>query len=79
MTPEIAYKTLRKNNNHKDRESLEQIISESAEYSCLYAKYVIKGRFVLGEATISKDALYSYYYAKDAISGRFELVEAAIS
>ncbi len=74
-----AYDILRKDPNHKDREALEQTISTSAEYSCLYAEHVIKGRFVLGEYVISKDAEYSCEYAKYAIHERFVLGEAAIS
>ena len=79
MNPNWAYDILRKDPNHKDREALEQTISISAEYSCLYAEHVIEGRFVLGEYVISKDAEYSYEYAKYVIKGRFELGEAAIS
>jgi len=49
---------------------LEAIISKDAQCSYIYAKYVIKGRFILGEPVISKDAQYSYYYAKNVIKGR---------
>ena len=79
MNPNWAYDILRKDPNHKDREVLEQTISESAECSCLYAEHVIKGRFVLGEYVISKDAEYSCEYAEHEIKGRFVLGEEAIS
>ena len=78
MNPNWAYDILYKDPNHKDREVLEQTISESAEYSCLYAEHVIVGRFVLGEYVISKDAEYSYEYAKYVLKSRFILGEPAI-
>jgi len=72
-----AYKILSGDPNHKDRESLERIISQDI-LSYLYAKNVIGGRFELGEAAISKDAGYSYWYARDIIHERFILGEAEI-
>ncbi len=79
MNPNWAYDILRNDPNHKDREALEQTISTSAEYSCLYAEHVIEGRWELGEYVISKDAEYSCEYAKYVIEARFVLGEAAIS
>ena len=83
MTPEAAYKTLRKNNNHKNLEYLEQDISTHSKYSYLYARNVccrrgMVGRFVLGEAAISKNVGYSCCYARNVIHGRFELAEETI-
>ena len=83
MTPEIAaYDILRNEPLHKDRETLEQTLCSDAECSYKYARYVmnaenswdlaryvIKGRFLLGEAAISKDAEYSFWYAKYVIRG----------
>ncbi len=77
MTPEQAFEKLCEDQNHKDRESLEIIISEDAECSYNYAINV--GRFILGEAAISQKASWSYEYANDVIKGRWELGEAAIS
>ena len=93
MTPEIAaYDILRNEPLHKDRETLEQTLCSDAECSYKYARYVmnaenswdlaryvIKGRFLLGEAAISTSDEYSYQYAEWVIGGRFELGEAAIS
>ena len=83
MTPEIAYRILCGHNHwllpKHQRESLEQIISESAEHSYNYAEVRIRCRFVLGEAAISKNAEYAERYAKHFIKGRWELGEAAIS
>ena len=78
MNPEQAFEKLCADQNHKDRESLERIISKDAEYSCLYAEQVIEGRFILGEDAISKDAFFSYEYACVVIGGRFHLGEAVI-
>ena len=73
-----AYDILSGDPNHKDRESLEQIISQHTYYSFYYARQVLKARFHLGEAAISADAWCSSFYAIDVIGGRFELGEAAI-
>jgi len=49
---------------------LEAIICKNTEYSYYYAKYAIKGKFILGESAISKNAGYSYWYAKNVIKGK---------
>jgi len=74
-----AYEILSGDPNHKDRESLEHTIGSDAFWSYKYARNVIKGRWVLGEAAISQEARSSYFYARDVIDGRWELGEAAIS
>jgi len=79
MNPEQAYRKLCEDKNHKDRESLEQIISEEADASYCYAIAVKQCRWELGEAAISTSAYYSYHYAVEIIGGRFVLGEAAIS
>jgi hypothetical protein len=48
-------------------------------YCCLYAKDILKGRFILGEKIIAKSADYSYLYAKDVLKGPFPLGEASIA
>jgi len=68
MTPYRAYEKARK--SRKRIPELELVISKDVFYSFYYALYVIKGRFILGEAAISKDAFYSYFYARDVIKGR---------
>ena len=40
MNPNQAFEKLCEDQNHKDRESLERIISEDAEYSVEYASSV---------------------------------------
>ena len=79
MTPEQAYNIYTTCILHRDRESLERIISEDAKCSYKYAINVINGRWKLGEAAISESAERSYWYAKYIIEGRFVLGEAAIS
>ena len=79
MNPEQAYRKLCEDKNHKDRESLERIISEEADASYCYAIAVKRCRWELGEAAISTSAYYSYHYAVEIIGGRFVLGEAAIS
>ena len=79
MNPNWAYDILRKDPNHKDREALEQTISEEADASYCYAIAVKQCRWELGEAAISTSAYYSYHYAVEIIGGRFVLGEAAIS
>ena len=78
MNPKQAFRALSRN-SHKKRDVLEQTISQDAEFSNDYARYVIEGRFELGEEAISQSAIWSYQYAHDVIQGRWELGEAAIS
>ncbi len=91
MTPERAYDILENDPNleskairgvfsrYRYRESLEHTIGSDAFWSYKYARNVIKGRWVPGEAAISKDAGYSFWYAEAVIKCRFVLGEAAIS
>ena len=44
---------------------------QTAEDAYLYARDVIKGRFLEGEAIIATDPEYAYYYACDGIKGRW--------
>ncbi len=74
-----AFSILKNDPNHKDRESLEHTMCSDEECSYKYARDVIKGRWVLGEAAISESFLFSYCYARDVVKGRFVLGEAAIS
>jgi len=68
MTPKQAY--YKAIESEKRMPKLELIISKNAYWSFLYALYVIKGRWELGEPVISKNAEYSYFYAQDVIRGR---------
>jgi len=77
MTPQEAYDKAKELGLRIPE--LEPVILKDAFYSFLYAKYVIEGRFILGEPTISKDAEVSYHYSFYVIKGRFILGEPAIS
>ena len=44
-----------------------------------YARYVLKGRFILGEEILAKDAAFAYYYAKFVLKGRFIAAEPIIA
>jgi len=68
MTPYQAYDKARALG--KRIPSFEPFISQDAHSSYLYAFFVIKGRFILGEPAISKNAGYSYGYARYVIKGR---------
>jgi hypothetical protein len=58
---------------------LEPAIAKDAYYSYLYANYIIKGRFELGEPAIAMNPEHSCYYAINVLHGRFLLGEKAIS
>lgn len=57
----------------------EHAISTDAEYSYLYARDVLGGRFELGEPAISTNAADAYKYAQNVLEGRFEVGEEAIA
>jgi hypothetical protein len=77
MTPQEAYYRC-KNENCRIPE-LESIISINSYYSYLYARDVIKGRFIEGEKLIARDLYYSYCYAVQIIKGRWEECEKTIA
>lgn len=56
--------------NKKCVPEYEPIIARSAKYSYLYARFVVQGRFELGEKKIFKDIEYSARYASTVIKGR---------
>lgn len=57
----------------------ERRIVESPWWSYMYAKMVLKGPFLDGEATIANSGQYAYRYAWFVINGRFIQGEQAIS
>ena len=57
----------------------ERRIAESPWWSYMYAKMVLKGPFLDGEATIATSGQYAYRYAWFVINGRFVQGEQAIS
>jgi hypothetical protein len=59
----------------KERENL---ITENSNYSFIYARYVIKSRFVEGEKAISENSVYSYAYALYVLNSRFVEGEESI-
>ena len=54
---------------------LEGRISKSAKLSYAYSRYIIKGRWELGEKTICKSISISLKYAADVLNGPFQLAE----
>ena len=79
LDPEDAYDILNsKKVAPNKRNELEKIIANDAEFSYIYAKNVLKGRFEKGETTIATDAEYSIEYARDIIKGRFKEGEGNI-
>jgi len=77
MTPQEAYNEAEELGKRIPK--LETIISQDFNCSYLYAKEIIKGRFILAEPIISQDAYCSYGYARCVIEGRFISGEAVIS
>ena len=53
-------------------------VKVDAEYACLYALDVIKGRFLEAEPVIATDPQYAYRYARDVIKDRFPEAESVI-
>lgn len=56
----------------------EPIISQSPEFSYKYARYVVNGRWEMGEHTISQNARYSFQYAQHVLKDRFPMGEETI-
>lgn len=54
---------------NKRFEKGEKSIGESAEYSFLYAKNILKGRFEMGEKSISKSDEFCFKYAAGIVGG----------
>lgn len=68
MNSKLAFEKCR---DSKQRISeLEPIIARSAKYSYLYARFIVQGRFELGEKKIFKSIEYSCRYACSAIKGK---------
>ncbi len=51
------------------------MIAKSSKLSYIYARYVLKGRFLNGEAAIARIEEFSCDYATDILKERFELFE----
>lgn len=72
VTPEIAYRYTRENGPD---ENLEMIIATDAKYSFWYAKYVLRGKFELGERIIASNQYINRQYIDDVINYDFELAD----
>jgi hypothetical protein len=58
--------------NANTLEEAEEVISKDADYSYLYARDILEGRFEKGEEAISKAPYYFYNYANYILKDRFE-------
>ena len=63
----------------KKCEECEKRFIESALYSYLYAKDILRGRFYEGEAVIATHPTFAARYAADVIKGRWPEAEATIA
>jgi len=70
MTPQEAYYKAKAYNLGNRMPEIEPTIIKDAEYSYLYARDIIKGKWELGEPIISKYVYWSYLYATDVIEGK---------
>ena len=68
MTPEEAYWEAMKAG--KRLPELERFVLNDLWFSCMYAQYVIKGRWIKAEDVIITDPEYSYCYAFNVIKGK---------
>jgi len=85
MTPKEAYEIAEAIAHGRDisgrtivDRGLELIIATDSFWSYTYAKYVLHGRFKLGERAISESGEWSYIYALCILYDRFPLGEDAI-
>ena len=60
-------------------DELEESLASNPHYAYLYAKRVLKKRFIRGEMMISTNSRTSLLYAIYVMHGRFELGESAIA
>lgn len=64
MYASYAYNYAEKNGPYKDGSLELEAISTSPYYSYMYARFVLNGRFPMGEQMIKSDALYSEMYTR---------------
>lgn len=57
----------------------ECIISTNAEYSFLYAKFILRSRFLAAEEIISRNANWACVYAHEIIQGKWDQAEKVIA
>ena len=68
MTPEEAYGKCLVNN--KRDKNLEQYIIKDPGWAYLYARFIIKDRWIEAEDIISTDSKFAFWYAEDVIKGK---------
>ena len=76
ISPKEAYERL---SNGETDDYLIRGVAKDAEFSYIYARYVLEKPFPLGEPAIAKNAGYSYYYADYVLKKPFPLGEYAIA
>ena len=69
---------LYKSNYTKDLKIIAHIIKKHPWRAYMYAKKVIKGRWLEAETNILRFPYVSFYYAKDVIKGRWPEAESAM-
>ena len=77
MTPSQAYNKCL-DNNKRDKE-LEPIIIKDPESAYLYARFIIRGRWIEAEDIISADSKLAFWYAQLVIKGRWKEAEDIIA
>jgi hypothetical protein len=75
MTPEEAYEKC----NGEINKKLEPFIIKGPYCAYLYARDVIKDRWIEAEPIIINDSSWAYYYARNLIKGRWIEAENIIS
>lgn len=64
--------------NHGRNNDFESCIVQDAQYSYLYARDIIKDRWLEAESVIMQDVYYAHLYARDIIKGRWQEAEPTI-
>jgi hypothetical protein len=77
MTPSELYELAESGNKLTHEQEL--VISTDVTYSYMYARDVLKARFIAGEAIIAAHSHHSFAYAFDVLKGRFEAGEAIMA
>jgi hypothetical protein len=81
LTPEIAYRLAQKlyiASGELDRR-LEVTLARYPFWACMYADYVLHGRFFEGELVIMSSPKYAYDYAREVIKGPWPEAEPVIA
>jgi len=68
MTPQEAY--YKACDSRKRLPEIEDIVLTDSWFSCMYAQYVIKGRWIEAEDVIMTNSADSCFYARHVIKGK---------